>query len=36
MNFVQELKQSTIAAVWFMFLTFPIMVIKVNTVTKTH
>ena len=35
MNLLQELKQSTIAAVWFMFLTFPIMVIKVNTVTKT-
>lgn len=35
MNLLQELKQSSIAAVWFMFLTFPIMVIKVNTVTKT-
>ena len=35
MNLLQELKQSTIAAVWFMFLTFPLMVIKVNTVTKT-
>nr|WP_319491892.1 branched-chain amino acid ABC transporter permease [uncultured Desulfobacter sp.] len=35
MNLLQELKHSTIAAVWFMFLTFPIMVIKVNTVTKT-
>ena len=35
MNLLHELKHSTIAAVWFMFLTFPIMVIKVNTVTKT-
>jgi branched-chain amino acid transport system permease protein len=35
MNLLQELKQSTIAAVWFMFLTFPLMVIKVNTVTQT-
>ncbi|WP_321417258.1 branched-chain amino acid ABC transporter permease [uncultured Desulfobacter sp.] len=35
MNLLQELKHSTIAAVWFMFLTFPIMVIKVNTVTQT-
>ncbi|MBF0572663.1 MAG: branched-chain amino acid ABC transporter permease [Desulfamplus sp.] len=31
----QELKKSIIASVWFMFLTFPIMVIKVNTVTHT-
>jgi len=28
----EEIKKSLIAAVWFMFLTFPIMVIKVNTV----
>jgi branched-chain amino acid transport system permease protein len=35
MNLLQELKQSTLAAVWFMFLTFPLMVIRVNTVTQT-
>lgn len=28
----EEIKKSLIAAVWFMFFTFPIMVIKVNTV----
>jgi len=26
-----ELKQSTIAAIWFVFLTFPLMVVRVNT-----
>ncbi len=31
----QEIKKSLLAAVWFMFLTFPIMVIKVNTIEKT-
>lgn len=31
----QEILKSLKAAVWFMFLTFPIMVIKVNTVYKT-
>ncbi len=30
-----DIKRSAILAVWFMFLTFPIMVIKVNTVTDT-
>lgn len=35
MNLLHEIKHSTIAAVWFMFLTFPIMVIKVNTVTHS-
>ncbi len=35
MNLADEIKKSTIAALWFMFLTFPIMVIRVNTVTKT-
>jgi len=30
-----EIKRSLLASVWFMFLTFPIMVIKVNTVTHT-
>ncbi|HAL86638.1 MAG TPA: branched-chain amino acid ABC transporter permease [Deferribacteraceae bacterium] len=32
---MNELKKSLITAVWFMFLTFPIMVIKVNTVYNT-
>ncbi len=31
-NIVQELKKSLITSLWFVFLTFPIMVIKVNTV----
>ena len=35
MNLLDEIKKSTLAALWFMFLTFPLMVIKVNTVTKT-
>ncbi|MFH2092501.1 MAG: DUF3382 domain-containing protein [Pseudomonadota bacterium] len=35
MNLKDEIKKSTLAALWFMFLTFPILVIKVNTVTKT-
>lgn len=30
-----EIKRSFLASVWFMFLTFPILVIKVNTVTHT-
>ena len=30
-----EIKKSFLAAVWMMFLTFPIMVIKVNTVKDT-
>ncbi|MBI9082201.1 MAG: high-affinity branched-chain amino acid ABC transporter permease LivM [Desulfobacterales bacterium] len=29
---LQEIKKSLLAAAWFMFLTFPIMVIRVNTV----
>ncbi len=32
MNFIDEIKRSTLVAAWFMFLTFPIMVIRVNTV----
>ena len=32
---LKELKASLIAALWFVFLTFPIMVIKVNTVHNT-
>ena len=31
----QEIKKSVLTALWFMFLTFPIMVIKVNTIEKT-
>jgi branched-chain amino acid transport system permease protein len=30
-----EHKKSLLTAIWFMFLTFPIMVIKVNTIYKT-
>ncbi|MBF0200509.1 MAG: branched-chain amino acid ABC transporter permease [Desulfamplus sp.] len=30
-----ELTKSLMASIWFMFLTFPIMVIRVNTVTDT-
>ncbi len=29
-----ELKQSTLVALWFMFLTFPVMVIRVNSVER--
>jgi len=32
---LNELKKSFLIALWFMFLTFPIMVIKVNTVEQT-
>lgn len=32
MNLVKEIKTSLITALWFMVLTFPIMVIKVNTI----
>jgi branched-chain amino acid transport system permease protein len=34
MKALTELKKSIIVAVWFMFLTFPIMVIRVNTIEK--
>ena len=30
-----EIKKSFLASIWFMFLTFPLMVIRVNTVTDT-
>ena len=30
----EELKKSLMACVWFMFLTFPIMVIQVNTIHR--
>ena len=32
---LNEIKKSILVALWFMFLTFPIMVIKVNTIYKT-
>ncbi|MDJ0666565.1 MAG: branched-chain amino acid ABC transporter permease [Desulfobacterales bacterium] len=32
---LQEIKKSLFTSLWFMFLTFPIMVIKVNTIEKT-
>jgi branched-chain amino acid transport system permease protein len=35
MNKLNELKLSIIASIWFMFLTFPIMVIRINTITNT-
>ncbi len=35
MNLAQEFKKSALVSIWFMFLTFPLMVIKVNTVTHT-
>ncbi len=35
MTVKNELTKSMLASIWFMFLTFPIMVIKVNTVTDT-
>jgi len=34
-SIVSELRQSLVASVWFMFLTFPIMVIRVNTIENT-
>ncbi|MFP4474580.1 MAG: ABC transporter permease subunit [Desulfatibacillaceae bacterium] len=33
-TFAGELKQSTVAALWFMFLTFPLMVIRVDPIDK--
>ncbi len=35
MNIFNEIKQSVIVSVWFMFLTFPILVIKVNPLDST-
>lgn len=32
MNWLSELKKSALTALWFVFLTFPIMVMKVNTI----
>ena len=35
MAMISYLKSSLIAAVWFVFLTFPLMVVKVNTLKST-
>ncbi len=35
MNLKDEFKKSTLISLWFIFLTFPLMVIRVNTVTQT-
>lgn len=32
---LQEIKRSFLVSIWFVFLTFPIMVIKVNSIEKT-
>jgi len=32
---MNELKKSILVSLWFMFLTFPLMVIRVNTIDKT-
>ena len=31
-KYTEELRRSSVIALWFMFLTFPIMVIRVNTI----
>ena len=31
-KYTEELRRSFVIALWFMFLTFPIMVIRVNTI----
>jgi branched-chain amino acid transport system permease protein len=35
MNILKELRRSLLLALWFVVLTFPIMVIRVNTITDT-
>ncbi len=35
MTIIKEIRTSLLTALWFMFLTFPLMVMKVNTVDKT-
>jgi branched-chain amino acid transport system permease protein len=32
---IGEIKKALLTSLWFMFLTFPIMVIRVNTIYKT-
>ena len=34
MKALSEFKKSLVISLWFMFLTFPIMVIRVNTIEK--
>jgi branched-chain amino acid transport system permease protein len=34
-RYLEELKKSSLVAVWFMILTFPVMVIRVNTINNT-
>ncbi len=34
-KYMEGLKQSTVIALWFMFLTFPVMAIRVNTIENT-
>jgi len=34
-SFAESLRKSVLASLWFIFLTFPIMVIKVDTINKT-
>ena len=34
MRTLSEIKKSALVSLWFMFLTFPIMVIRVNTTEK--
>nr|WP_250645625.1 branched-chain amino acid ABC transporter permease [Salidesulfovibrio onnuriiensis] len=34
-SFAESLKKSVLASLWFIFLTFPIMVIRVDTINKT-
>ena len=35
MNFINDIKKSLLNALWFIFLTFPLMVMKVNTIDNT-
>ena len=35
MNFLNDIKRSLLNALWFIFLTFPLMVMKLNTITDT-
>ncbi len=35
MDKINEIKRSVIISLWFMFLTFPIMVIRINTIANT-
>ena len=34
-NLIQDIGQSVLIGLWFMFLTFPLLVIKVNTIENT-